>query len=1070
MKPRPLLAARLSFPLASAIAALLAASSAPAATYFWDNAPGVTGFGTALGTWSSPTDPALNSPAGTGWSTSANGAAATVIGSVTTTTADTLNFGSATALAAGTISVGTVSSGNIGFGTGANGIVLSGGTITLAAASTITVGNANTTQGIGSVLAGAGTSLTKAGGGTLVLSGANTYTGRTIVSGGRLFIHSIKNVGGAPNALGQPLLEDATIALGSTTALGGLTYLGTGDTTDRVINLAGTTGGAILDQSGTGLWKFTSPFTATGNGTKTLTLQGLTTGTGEIAGAIVDSTGPTALTKSGSATWVLSGANAYSGATVVNGGRLSLAFGTVSSDIIAPASTLALGGGTLELSGAGSQTLNGLSTTSNTSSRILLGAGQTLNLGMLTFAGGGSSLHFDTAAGGADAATSTVGTGIVVLAGQIPGEAIHPGYTVSDTGGFGLATVNGSDQVVRQTTGATLLPASGSSPSIDYRIDNNPGGGTADGSSSLTLTTTADARSLTVDTTTAAGVLTLDPGVEFYNSMWHFGGAGSNDYQINGGGGGAGILSLGFGDPISINNHNAAPVTFAAPLLANGSNAVNLNGDGTTVFSGSNTYTGRTTVNAGTLKVTGGTSVIGTLFVGAAAYLQEGGGTSVTLTGATEMNLGLAGNSSFTLEDGTFAVQTGSAAAANIGHGGDLTFTQTGGLFDFAPIGSNKLLNIGVTATGSATLNLSGGTFRTASDVPAYLGGRVKAVMNISGTALVDIPNLIFNRNLSVPHTATLNLGDGTPGSGTLKSASITKNSPAIHNISIFNFNGGTLQAGAPGTSFMSGLTAAHVMNGGAVIDTNTFDVTIAQPLLHFPGSTTDGLTKIGAGNLTLSGANTYGGDTTVSTGTLTLGNAADPLNANPGNDLSTVTIEPGAILDLTYAGTDKVKQLFLGVTAMPEGVYGKSGSVPPVIGIPEITGDGTLSVVPDFATWITRTFANGSIPLDQRGADDDFDNDGINNLIEYAIAGQDPTVGNPTISTFSAGTLGFTKRSEAIGLSYAIEESTDLGSGDDWTEVAGSSYLNHSSLISYTVPSGGPARNFFRLEVTVAP
>jgi autotransporter-associated beta strand protein len=259
-------------------------------------------------------------------------------------------------------------------------------------------------------------------------------------------------------------------------------------------------------------------------------------------------------------------------------------------------------------------------------------------------------------------------------------------------------------------------------------------------------------------------------------------------------------------------------------------------------------------------------------------------------------------------------------------------------------------------------------------------------------------------------------------------------------------------------------------MNGGAVIDTDGFDITIGQPLLHSPGATTDGLTKSGTGILTLSGINTYRGNTTVSEGTLALAAAADPLNANPGNDLSTVTIEPGAILDLTYTGTDKVNQLFIGVTAMPEGVYGKSGSALPVIGIPEITGDGTLSVVPVFAKWITRTFANGAVPLDQRGADDDFDNDGISNLIEYALAGQDPTVANPTISTFSAGTLGFTKRPEAIGLTYAIQESTDLGVADDWTEVSGGSYVNNTGSISYTVTPGSPARNFIRLEVTSAP
>ena len=94
-----------------------------------------------------------------------------------------------------------------------------------------------------------------------------------------------------------------------------------------MINLAGATGGAVLDQSGPGgLLKFTSALTATGVGAKTLTLQGSTAGTGELGGAIVDSSGgATTLLKAGTGTWILSGANTYSGETRITTGTLSLA-------------------------------------------------------------------------------------------------------------------------------------------------------------------------------------------------------------------------------------------------------------------------------------------------------------------------------------------------------------------------------------------------------------------------------------------------------------------------------------------------------------------------------------------------------------------------------------------------------------------------------------------------------------------------------------------------------------------------------------------------------------------------
>jgi autotransporter-associated beta strand protein len=93
-----------------------------------------------------------------------------------------------------------------------------------------------------------------------------------------------------------------------------------------------------------------------------------------------------------------------------------------------------------------------------------------------------------------------------------------------------------------------------------------------------------------------------------------------------------------------------------------------------------------------------------------------------------------------------------------------------------------------------------------------------------------------------------------------------------------FDFNGGTLRPNADQSdmdqpSFMSGLTTANVRNGGAIIDTNGHNVTIAQPLVHSTYSsdnaTDGGLTKKGAGTLTLTAIPTYTGNTVVSGGTL---------------------------------------------------------------------------------------------------------------------------------------------------------------------------------------------------------
>jgi hypothetical protein len=126
-----------------------------------------------------------------------------------------------------------------------------------------------------------------------------------------------------------------------------------------------------------------------------------------------------------------------------------------------------------------------------------------------------------------------------------------------------------------------------------------------------------------------------------------------------------------------------------------------------------------------------------------------------------------------------------------------------------------------------------------------------------------------------------------------------------------------------------------------------------------------------------------------------------------------------------------------------------------------------TASVVTTFSTWIAGTFTGGAtVPANKRGPTDDWDNDGIINLVEYAVAGHDPTVPNTAVGTLAANTLSFTKRVGTTGLTYAIHDSTDLGVTDPWAEVSGPSYVNNATSISFTLPQNPPVKYFLRLQV----
>src|SRR5690606_36066309 len=164
------------------------------------------------------------------------------------------------------------------------------------------------------------------------LGGANTYTGTSVIGG---FVKaSVLANGGVASSLGA--------GAGASLRGGTLSYTGTGSASDRTWEVSGASG--ILND-GNGALNLTGNATfLPGNPVDSLTLGGSFAGENTFSGVL---SGAGALTSSGNGTWVLGGANTFTGSVTVNAGTLragnASAFGTPTGFIV--------NGGTLDLGG-----------------------------------------------------------------------------------------------------------------------------------------------------------------------------------------------------------------------------------------------------------------------------------------------------------------------------------------------------------------------------------------------------------------------------------------------------------------------------------------------------------------------------------------------------------------------------------------------------------------------------------------------------------------------------------------------------------------------------------------------
>ena len=247
------------------------------------------------------------------------GAGATTLGGAT------LNVGTASAIGTGTVTLvsGTLTattssvklSNALAFNNstvtfaGANPLIFSGNATLGGTNNTVTVSNTGLTilNGAMSTLAGAVGNLTKAGTGTLVLSGSNTYTGQTVVTAGAVQVQNNTALGAAGGGAAVVTASGASIQVLGTGLVIGKTLIvnGTGVINGALENLFG----------GSNVWSgnvfMNSASTIAADGGTTLSITGVVSGPGD-------------LTTAGIGTVVLASANAYTGNTTVANGILSV--------------------------------------------------------------------------------------------------------------------------------------------------------------------------------------------------------------------------------------------------------------------------------------------------------------------------------------------------------------------------------------------------------------------------------------------------------------------------------------------------------------------------------------------------------------------------------------------------------------------------------------------------------------------------------------------------------------------------------------------------------------------------